>query len=91
MDEEDQIEATVIDLRREGFLLPPAPDRCQQCAADHEPLEPHDQRSLYYRVWFERQRGRAPTWDDAMAHCPPEVQAAWKEMLAELGLIQAEE
>ena len=30
-------------------------------------------------------RGRWPTWADAVAHCAPEMRAAWEKTLRELG------
>lgn len=66
------------------MLLPPAPDKCQTCAAEHAPEEPHDCGSLYYQYVFFAQHGRWPTWADAMAHCAPDVQALWRKELARL-------
>ena len=62
-------------------LLPPAPDVCQECAVKHAAGAPHNQQSLYYRTAFHLQHGRWPTWTDAMSHCSPEVQAAWRQEL----------
>lgn len=56
-------------------LLPPSSGKCQQCATEHLPEEPHNQRSLFYRIWFHQEHGRTPTWDDATAHCPPGTRA----------------
>ncbi len=67
-------------------LLPPGPDVCPICAIDHKPDEPHNQRSIYYQYRFYGIRGRWPTWADAVAHCSPEVQAAWKEELGQRGV-----
>ncbi|MHB1651419.1 MAG: hypothetical protein ACYCVD_02945 [Desulfitobacteriaceae bacterium] len=81
---EDQIK--VIDLAKEGTLLPCAPDVCQECAIKHEPDVPHDQQSLYYQYKFYQQHGRWATWEDAMAHCTPEMQRAWKKELKSIGI-----
>lgn len=66
-----------IDLLKEGMLLPPAPDKCQECAAEHEPEQAHNADSLYYKMWFKKQYDRFPTWKDAIEHCSPEIKAFW--------------
>lgn len=80
------VEVKVMDLALDGQLLPPAPHLCQQCATDHDPALPHNQTSMFWQYWFYRSvKGeRWPTWDDAMAHCTPEVQAQWKSALADV-------
>lgn len=65
-------------------LLPCKPGVCQECATDHDPAMPHNQQSLYYQYRFYGQHGRWPTWDDALAHCTPELQTLWKEALAKV-------
>ena len=67
-------------------LLSPPPDLCQECAIKHDLDEPHNPDSLYYNLWFKQQHDRVPTWTDAIAHCSPEVKAAWIESLAENGI-----
>lgn len=62
-------------------LLPPAPGLCQECAIDHKETEPHDKNSFFYQVKFFLENGRNPTWADALAHCTPELQKAWKKEL----------
>lgn len=70
-----------------GFtLLPAPPGVCSQCARDHEPDEPHDAQSLHYQYAFYAEHDRWPTWDDALAHCSEDVQAAWRQALAERGI-----
>jgi hypothetical protein len=75
------------------MLLAPAPGLCQQCAVDHDPAEPHNQQSLHYQYWFRLAEARAgreerwPTWEDAMVHCTPEVQQAWRDALREIGAL----
>jgi hypothetical protein len=68
-------------------LLPPAPGNCQVCAAYHHPDEPHNLRSLYYQIKFQQEHGRPPTWDDALAHCQPDVQTGVREVLRRRGLL----
>ena len=62
-------------------LLPAAPGNRPECATAHEPEMPHDQQSLAYQYDFFGKNGRWPTWEDAMAHCTPDVQQRWKEQL----------
>ena len=66
------------------ILLPPRPDRCQECAVNHETDEPHDAGSLHYHYAFQARHGRWPTWKDATAHCPPDIAAAWEAELRAL-------
>lgn len=75
-----------IDLLKEGALLPPAPDKCQECAAKHEPEQPHNPDSLYYKMWFRKQHDRWPTWEDALAHCAEDVRKKWVEALKSHGI-----
>lgn len=65
------------------MMLPPKPGLCQWCATAHDPDMPHNQKSLYYQVKFAAIHGRSPTWTEAMAHCSPEMQAAWRKNLVE--------
>jgi hypothetical protein len=62
-------------------VLPPPKDCCQFCAHKHEPDQPHNATTLYYRMTFYGMIGRLPTWADAMAHCTEEVQEGWKRQL----------
>lgn len=72
----------VVEEQRNAMtLLPPAGDVCQECAVAHDHDQPHNQQSLYYQQHFHATHGRWPTWSDAMAHCPPEVQKLWREQL----------
>lgn len=68
-----------------GFLLPPPADCCQECARKHAPEQPHDRQTLFYQMKFLNDKGRYPTWQDAMSHCAPEVQRLWREELEKLG------
>ena len=70
----------------EFFLLPPAPHLCQTCGVKHEPHLPHNAQSLFYQTKFNMENGRAATWTDAMAHCTPDMQAAWREELIREGV-----
>jgi hypothetical protein len=74
-----------------GFdLLPAAPDTCPECAVKHEPEEPHNQQSLFYKYKFFNEYGRWPTWEDAMSHCSVEMKALWIAELAKEGVIVEE-
>ncbi|MUG24742.1 hypothetical protein GNQ08_20450 [Paenibacillus macerans] len=68
------------------MLLPPAADKCQKCAVDHDPEQPHNQDSLYWKYWFFGQNGRWPTWADAMEHCSPEIKEFWTQALEDRGI-----
>ena len=62
-------------------IIPPGPGKCRICAAKHDAQEPHDRNSLYYQNWFYKKHRRFPTWEDAMASCPDDVKAEWREKL----------
>jgi hypothetical protein len=66
-------------------IMPAPPGTCPECAVDHPPELPHNQQSLRYQYTFYAQHGRWPTWADAVAHCSPEMQAAWKQALINFG------
>jgi len=55
------------------LLLPPGPGVCPLCAQKHGDELPHCWESFYYKVRFFRAHGRLPTYEDAAAHCTPEV------------------
>jgi hypothetical protein len=59
---------------------------CPECGTQHPPEKPHNQRSLPYKARFYEKNGRLPDWSDAMAHCSPLVQAAWRKALFSRGL-----
>jgi hypothetical protein len=67
------------------LLMPTAPGTCAECAANHGHKEPHNQKSLAYQYDFYGKHGRWPTWDDAMAHCPPEIKRVWITELLKVG------
>lgn len=69
--------AITIREIRPLMILPAAPGKCQTCAVDHLPAEPHNAQSLYYQMKFQMEHGRGPTWLDAMAHCTEEVREIW--------------
>lgn len=75
-----------IDLLKEGILLPPAKDKCQICAVKHEPEQPHDANSLYYKMLFRKENDRWPTWKDALEHCSPDIQSVWIHQLKAHGI-----
>jgi hypothetical protein len=78
----DSATGEVIEEKTATWMLSsPLPDKCQTCAVDHAPDEPHNAQSLYYQYAFYADHGRWPTWADAIAHCSPEIQALWKEEL----------
>lgn len=66
-------------------------DQCPECAVVHEPSMPHNQQSLFWQYNFREKMGRWPTWNDAMAHCEPEMRKKWIEALAEHGITVKEE
>ena len=75
-------------LKGQGLmLLPPAPGKCQECAVEHKPEEPHDGRSLFYHMYFLMTQGREPTWEDALAHCDDKMHEAWRKGLAVHGVV----
>ncbi len=61
------------------------PEVCPECATPHEPEEPHNLVSEFYHLRFRAGAGRWPTWTDAMSHCSPERQAAWRVVLEGMG------
>jgi len=75
-----------------GKLLPfrilgkPAPGACPVCGAEHDPDQPHNQRSLYYQYAFYDEHGRFPTWADAMTHCPESIRQLWTAELQKYGI-----
>jgi hypothetical protein len=76
----------LIEQKTTQFMIMPAPPgTCPECAVDHPPELPHNQQSLRYQYTFYAQRGRWPTWADALAHCSPEMQAIWKRELIARG------
>jgi hypothetical protein len=68
-------------------MIPPdtSGGQCAECAVVHDPDEPHNKDSLAYQYAFYAKRARWPTWKDALAHCSPEMQAAWKAELVAAG------
>lgn len=77
-----------------GFtLLKPkmAAGKCEECGRVHPAERPHDAGSLFYQYQFKEKHGRWPTWEDAMAHCPEAIQAAWREQLENHGALKEKE
>jgi ribosomal protein L40E len=88
----DGTKLTVVNIMKEGTLLPPAAHLCQKCAVDHDPAMPHNQQSMFWQYWFYKDSGgRWPTWKDAMAHCTDEMKAHWIKALKEGYDIDVEE
>lgn len=82
----DMTTGTVVEERPSGMMmLPAAPGKCQECAVDHKPEEPHNKDSLFYQMKFHAQTGRWPVWADAVAHCAEPVRAAWEAELRKRG------
>lgn len=50
---------------------------CPECAATHNPSQPHNRDSLFYQYNFYDKNGCWPTWVDTMSHCPEEVKKLW--------------
>jgi hypothetical protein len=67
-------------------MLPAPPNTCEKCAMKHDANLPHNQESLHWQYWFRGQRGRWPTWRDAMEHCSDDVKRKWVDALARLGI-----
>ena len=67
-------------------ILPPAKDKCQVCAGEHEPHYPHVAESIYFQMKFKIENGRDVTWADAMSHCDDEMKTAWTHALARHGV-----
>lgn len=75
-----------LELNYDGLcLLPPKQDVCPECATKHEPDQPHNQQSLYYRMQFRIKYGRSPIWEDAMSHCNEETKRIWRDELVKAG------
>lgn len=76
----------VIDLAREGTLLPAPKGTCPECAVAHDPAQPHNQQSIFWQYKFYNEHGRWPTWFDSMSHCTQEVKEFWIAELAKHGI-----
>lgn len=75
-----------------GFhLLPVPPGKCPTCAVAHDPALPHNAQSLFYQYRFYSQRGRWPTWKDALEHCDADMKALWEAELRKAGAWTAPE
>jgi len=62
--------------------------KCPECAAKHDPSQPHNAQSLAYQYKFYADSGctRWPTWADAMAHCDDETKRMWRAALEAKGV-----
>ncbi|MDE2106435.1 MAG: hypothetical protein KGL39_54975, partial [Patescibacteria group bacterium] len=72
----------VSEKKNAMTMIPPAGDKCQECAVAHGPDQPHDCQSLYYQMAFHSMHRRYPTWTDALAHLSPGVRAHWRKHIA---------
>lgn len=81
------MKAKVIEMKGKT-MLPAGPGKCPECAVEHEPEMTHDKRSMFYQMKFHQEHGRWPTWEDAMAHCTPEMKATTIEVLTNLGVMK---
>lgn len=72
-----------MDEIKVGPVLPGA---CKQCGTMHDPEEPHDRDSLYYKNKFFKKHKRFPTWNDAMEHCTEPVREAYIKRLEKRGI-----
>lgn len=81
-----KINVKIIDIAREGTILPAPKGTCPECAVAHDPEQPHNQQSLYWQYKFYNKHGRWPTWKDAMAHCPEKIKQFWVSALKERGI-----
>lgn len=70
----------------QAHLAPAPAGFCPRCATLHEADLPHNAQSLHYQYDFYAREGRWPDWTDAMAHCPPDIQALWTGELVALGV-----
>jgi hypothetical protein len=75
-----------VSARSGMRLIPPGPDRCQVCAVDHKPYEPHDPDSLYWCMTRASEGKPPPTWTEALEHCSLKMREVWVEMLADRGV-----
>lgn len=67
-------------------LLDLAFHECKECLETHLPFMLRDKLNLYYQLKFYKENGRYPTWEDAMADCPAEIQKRLKRELKKCGL-----
>lgn len=78
----DTATGAVVEEKPSGMMLMPAREgTCPECAVTHNPELPHNADSLFYQMQFHAAHGRWPTWSDALAHCSPQMRAAWEREL----------
>ncbi len=58
-------------------MLPPAPDACQVCAANHAEGEPHTPNSLFWQTKRTMEGLPPATWEDALVDCTEPVRESW--------------
>lgn len=47
------------------MVIAPRPGSCPECGVEHGRDEPHEWRSVYFRMRFYRKNGRMPTRENA--------------------------
>jgi hypothetical protein len=77
---------TVIQLDSSN-LVPPPPGHCPECAIKHDADQPHNRDSIFYQMKFKMDKGRDPTWHDAVEHCSEEVKSHWIATLKSMNVI----
>ena len=58
---------------------------CKFCGARHSLIDGHSLPSLFYQSRFRAAHGREPTWADAVAHLPGDLQERWRRVVASMG------
>jgi len=56
---------------------------CPECGEPHIPELPHNLTPMY-RGGFYKKNGRGPNWEDAAAHCHPDVRKEFLRILKEV-------
>jgi hypothetical protein len=83
----DDDDPRVVRVPRTSWtLLEPIPPACSECGADHMAVEPHNPESVYWQTKRYINHEPPPTWRDALAHCPPDIRAAWEAALRARGV-----
>ena len=66
-------------------MNPPLKGTCKVCGTRHTIIDGHNLQSLAYQSRFRAAYGREPTWADAVAHLPPDLQERWRKVVASMG------
>ncbi len=73
--EAEQVTANAsIGYLKEHPELFPSGGQCPACGDTHSPHLPHNASNQFYQLHFAANHGYQPTWEDAMAHCPEDLQ-----------------